>query len=90
MESAVGLVGKWVASLENVSWVADADKRSLRKLIEARDAATEAKVREEYAGLVERAYREGWMNSYRGRNMDPDVAWENSDAKAALEGKVSQ
>jgi predicted metal-dependent HD superfamily phosphohydrolase len=54
--------------------------------------ATEAKVREEYAGLVEKAYKEGYGDrhtaeySAQTRNRD----WEASIAKAALEGKVSQ
>jgi hypothetical protein len=62
--------------------------------VEARDnaiiAATEAKVREEYAGLVERAYREGWNARITNKRITLENDWNDSQAKAALEGKVSQ
>jgi hypothetical protein len=62
------------------------------QLIETRDAATEAKVREEYAGLVERAFREGQRAGYSAASAnvlltDAQNDWLISEAKAALDGQ---
>jgi hypothetical protein len=63
------------------------------QLIETRDAATEAKVREEYAGLVESAktLATGLQNDIWGDINDYNCAVSDVlVALAALEGKVSQ
>jgi flagellar biosynthesis/type III secretory pathway protein FliH len=57
------------------------------KLIEADRAA----IREEYAGLVERAYRKGYDDGFEdGCSDTPATATQMKAAIAALEGKVSQ
>jgi hypothetical protein len=55
-------------------------------------AATGAKVREEYAGLVERAFREGQRAGYSAASAnvlltDAQNDWLISEAKAALDGQ---
>jgi hypothetical protein len=98
MESAEELAKKLVPG-EKLGSLTITTERTARKrervakLIEADRAATEAKVREEYAGLVEKAktLAMGLQNDIWGDINDYNCAVSDVlVALAALEGKVSQ